>query len=101
MVVWCVEMMLTTTQNIEKAKKEIEKLEKEAEDAAAATPDPSASRGRRNQARKPALKETGVNGGGPTAEAEEAAEKGALEDATKDLKEASLEDKKNTAVETA
>jgi len=46
------------------------------------------------------LKETGLNGG-PTADAEEAAEKDGLADATKDLKEASLEDKENEAVATA
>lgn len=46
------------------------------------------------------MKETGVNGG-PTADAEEAAEKDGLADATKDLKEASLEDKENETVETA
>lgn len=73
-------------------------MEKEADDAATAAP--STSGRRPHQAKKAALKETAVNGG-PTADAEEAAENDGLADATKDLKEASLEDKENEAVATA
>ena len=72
-------------QNIEKAKKEIERLENEAKET-------TATRKTHDKAKKPAVANQSVDG--PVdAEAELAQEKDAAEDATKELKEASLEDK--------
>jgi hypothetical protein len=81
-------------QNIEKAKKEIEKLEQEAVEASAAS---SSGTGRQNRAKKVAVKDALVNG--PVdAEGELAQEQDGVADAAKDLKEAKLEDKENTPV---
>ena len=74
-------------QNIEKAKKEIERLEAEAKE-------PSASSNRRTHdaAKKPSTKNQAVNGTA-NAEAEQAQEKDAADDVAKEMKEATIEDK--------
>lgn len=76
---------LTHAQNIEKAKKEIARLEAE-EDAA---------NGSTDAARKPAQKDQAVNGSASPS-AELAQEKDAAADATEDLKKASIEDNEAT-----
>ncbi|KIX03476.1 uncharacterized protein Z518_07029 [Rhinocladiella mackenziei CBS 650.93] len=90
-----------TQKNIEKAKKEIEKLEHEAAESSNASPPPKAGPkgGRFDRAKKTALKDSGVNGG-VSAEGEEAQEKDAVADAAKELKEAKIEDKENEEVAT-
>ncbi|KAF9696621.1 hypothetical protein EKO04_005332 [Ascochyta lentis] len=74
-----------TKENIEKAKKEIARLEAE-EDAANGTTDAS---------RKPAQKNQAVNGSASPS-TELAQEKDAAADVTEDLKQASIEDKETT-----
>lgn len=76
---------LTCSQNIEKAKKEIARLEAE-EDAANGTTD---------AARKPAQKNQAVNGSASPS-AELAQENDAAADVAEDLKNASIEDKETT-----
>ncbi|EXJ86740.1 hypothetical protein A1O3_03694 [Capronia epimyces CBS 606.96] len=99
---WKKDQGAQTEKNIEKAKKEIEKLEQEAAESSNTSP-PSKNGGRggrTDRAKKIALKNSGVNGD-VSAEAEEAQEKDAVADVTKELKEAKIEDKENEAVATA
>ncbi|EXJ88050.1 hypothetical protein A1O1_04977 [Capronia coronata CBS 617.96] len=99
---WKKEQDSQTQKNIEKAKKEIEKLEQEAAEASTASPPPKSGPrgGRTDRAKKVALKDSGANGTVP-AEAEQAQEKDAVADVTKELEEAKIEDKENEAVATA
>lgn len=76
----------TSSQNIAKAKKEIEKLEAEASAGAA----PEAS-GTTDHAKKTAQKNAGVNGHA-SAKAELAQEQDALVDVAKELEAAKIED---------
>ena len=79
---------LTYLQNIEKAQKEIDRLEAEAKE-----PQPSApNRRTHDSVKKPAVANQSVNGTA-SAEAEHAQEKDASADVTEDLKKASIEDK--------
>jgi hypothetical protein len=80
-------VVLTITQNIAKAQKEIERLEAEEDEGAQGTTD---------TARKPAQKNQAVNGSA-SAEAELDQEKDAAADAAEELKKASLEDKEEAA----
>lgn len=81
-------------QNIEKAKKEIERLEKEAAEAPAESSEP---KGRRtDKAKKVALKNAGDD-----AQAEREQEKDASADVTEELKDASLEEKETPEIATA
>lgn len=75
-------------QNIEAAKKEIEKLENESKEA-------PQSQKTRDAAKKPAIANQAVEGKAD-AEAELAQEKDGFDDAAKELKEASIEDKENS-----
>ncbi|KAL1633457.1 multicopy suppressor of BFA (Brefeldin A) [Neofusicoccum ribis] len=77
-----------TKENIEKAKKELEKLD--------ATETDGADAGAKDTAKKPAVKNQQVNGSAD-AEAELAQEKDAAADAAKDLEKASIEDQDQTA----
>lgn len=77
-------------QNIEKAKKDIERLEKEASEASAAAP---AGEGRRDKGRKTA--QASVE---PTAEAQQEQEKNAAADVTKELEAAKIEDEQTPDV---
>ena len=81
---------LTSTQNIEKAQKEIDRLEKEAVDSVA-EPGPKPNGRRRDAAKKPAIDHHGMNGG-PSAESELAQETDAAADVAEDLKAAKIED---------
>ena len=75
-------------QNVEKAQKEIDRLEAEAKE-----PQPSTSNRRtHDSAKKPATANQSVNGTA-SAETELAQEKDAAADVTEDLKAASIEDK--------
>lgn len=76
-------IVLTNSQNIAKAQKEIDRLEAEG----------SEEEGAKDTARKPAQKNQAVNGEPVSAEAELEQEKDAVADAAEDLKEASIEDK--------
>jgi hypothetical protein len=90
--------MLTYLQNIDKAQKEIDRLEAE---ASASTP-ANADKGSKDGAKKPAQKNEGVNGHGAAstnkhggrvpADAELAQEKDAAADATAELEKAKIED---------
>ena len=91
----CVPGVANKLQNIEKAKKEIEKLEQEATEAPSSS---GVKPGRQTHAKKVALKDAGVNVT-LSAEAEQAQEKDGVADATKELKDAKIEDKENEAVE--
>ena len=83
-------------QNIEKAQKEIDRLDAEAE-TQNSQPSPSASNRRTHEiAKKPAKANQSVNGD-VSAEAEHAQEKDAEADATEDLEKASIEDKVDDA----
>lgn len=79
-------------QNIEKAKKEIDRLEKDASDAAAAAP----AEGRRDRGKK-----TAQASAEPTAEAQQEQEKDAAADVTKELEAAKIEDEKTPEVASA
>ena len=81
--------MLTYEQNIAKAQKEIEKLEAEASGSAG----PS-NEGTKDEARKPAQKQQGVNGNA-SAEAEFAQEIDAEKDVAEEMQKASLEDEED------
>ncbi|KAH0839219.1 hypothetical protein AYO21_05635 [Fonsecaea monophora] len=94
---WKKDQDTQTQKNIEKAKKEIEKLEQEALDASNA-PSTSARSGRYNHAKKVASKDVGVNGP-VSADGELAQEKDAVADVAKELQEAKIEDKENEAAE--
>ncbi len=79
--------MLIHPQNIDKAQKEIDRLEAEAHE-----PQPSSSNRRtHDSAKKPAQINQAVNGTAST-DAEQAQEKDAAADVSEDLKNASLED---------
>lgn len=83
-------MLTGCLQNIERAQKEIDRLEAEA-----SMPASNASTGNRRAhetARKPATIQQSVNGTA-SAEAEHAQEKDAEADVAEDLKDASIEDK--------
>ena len=81
--------ILTYLQNIEKAKKEIERLEAEE-----SQPSTSSFSNRRthDSSKKPAAANQGVNGTA-SADAELAQEKDAAADVAEDMKKVSLEDK--------
>lgn len=88
---------LIPIQNIEKAQKEIERLEREADEAAAATsPVPKVGGGRRDAAKKTTIANQGVDGE-ISAEAELDQEKDAAADVTTEMKKAQIEDKENNA----
>ena len=80
------------SQNIEKAQKEIDRLEAEAKESETSTPSSSTTRRTRDSAKKPAIVNQSVNGDA-SADAELAQEKDATADVTDDLKKASIEDK--------
>lgn len=92
-------IMLTFAQNVDKAKKEIEKLEQEAVETSN-TASSSGPTGRQNRAKKVSAKDASANGP-VSAESEQIQEKDGVADATKDLAEAKLEDKENAPAETA
>lgn len=92
-------------QNIEKAKKEIEKLEQEATEASAVAP-PQKSRGQRNdRSKKVNQKDAGIDDSAREvnvdAEAVQEAEKDGVADATKELEATKIEDPENDKVATA
>lgn len=93
------------TQNIEKAKKEIEKLEQDATEASAAAP-PQKSRGARNdRSKKVNQKDAGIDDSARevNVDADEVrdAEKNGVADATKELEATKIEDQQNDEVATA
>lgn len=89
--------MLTPVQNVEKAQKEIDRLEKEADEAATSTsPVPNAGGRRRDAAKKTAIANQGVDGQ-ISADAELEQEKDAVTDVTTEMKRAQLEDKETDA----
>lgn len=77
-------------QNIERAKKEIERLETEAKE-----PPTTSNRRTHDAAKKPSTKNQAVNGTA-NAETEQAQEKDAADDVAKDLKETSIEDQEES-----
>ncbi|KAF2233782.1 hypothetical protein EV356DRAFT_559825 [Viridothelium virens] len=77
-----------TKENIGKAQKEIEKLEAEANGSAGPSND-----GTKDEAKKPAQKQQGVNGNA-SADAELAQEKDAAKDVAEEMQQASLEEDK-------
>ena len=80
-------------QNIEKAQKEIDRLEAEAKDPQHASTS-SNNRRTHDQAKKPAMANQAVNGTTSTTKAELAQEKDAVaDDVTEELGKASVEDK--------
>jgi len=79
--------LLTHIQNIDKAQKEIDRLEAEAHEA----PPSSSTRRTHDSAKKPAQNNQAVNGT-PSADAELAQEKDAAADVSEDLKNAKIED---------
>ncbi|KAL1639031.1 multicopy suppressor of BFA (Brefeldin A) [Diplodia intermedia] len=85
---WKKDQSRKTQENIDKAKKEIEKLDAAESDGADA--------GAKDTAKKPAAKNQQVNGSAD-AGAELTQEKDAVTDAAKDLEKASIEDKDQTA----
>lgn len=91
---------LTLRQNIEKAKKEIERLEKEATEASTSSPPPKAGGRRQDRVKKVGAKDTSVNHDVP-ADAEPAQEQDAVGDVEKELKGTSIEDKENGTVAAA
>ena len=99
--------MLTYLQNIEKAKKDIEKLEQDAEAAnAAASSAPANRRGpRQDRSKKIAQKDAGIDDSARevnvNADAVDEAEKEGESDAAKDLKAAKLEESAQPDVATA
>ncbi|KAF2005912.1 hypothetical protein P154DRAFT_518157 [Amniculicola lignicola CBS 123094] len=78
-----------TKENIEKAQKEIDRLDAEENEPI---------HGSKDTARKPAEKNQGVNGEPVSAEAELQQEKDAVADAAEDLKNASIEDQKTDEI---
>ena len=82
---------LNPTQNIEKAQKEIDRLEAEASELAQPPP-PSSSRRTHDSAKKPSVNNQVVNGTS-SANAELAQEKDAVADVSEELKKAEIEDK--------
>ena len=84
---------LTQIQNIEKAQKEIDRLEKEALEASTSFPLPKADRGRiYNHGKKSEATNEGANGDA-SAEEELAQEQDANDDVAEEMQQASLEDK--------
>ena len=88
------ERPLNLWQNVEKAKAEIARLEKEADEASASAP---ADTRRTNKSRKVAQKDTGANVD-IDPEGERLQEKDAVADATKEMREAKIEDAETPAV---
>ena len=82
--------MLIDLQNIQKAQKEIDRLEAEAKEVQNHGP-PSSSKKTHDTAKKPATLNQSVNGT-VSAEAELAQEIDAVADVAKDLKEAAIEE---------
>ena len=92
-------LKLIPTQNIDKAQKDIDRLEKEATEAPSSSPPPKVGGRRRGDAsKKVASNDAGVNGG-VSGVAELAQEKDAAADATEDLQQTSIEDKEAPADE--
>lgn len=92
-------------QNIEKAKKEIEKLEQDATEAAATAP-PQKARGQRNdRSKKVNQKDVGIDGSARDvnvdADAVQEGEKNGVADAAKELEATKIEDQQNDEVATA
>lgn len=92
-------------QNIEKAKKDIEKLEQDASEASATAP-PQKPRGQRNdRGKKGSQKEVGIDDSARevNVDADEVreAEKDGVADATKELEATKIEDQQNDEVATA
>jgi hypothetical protein len=81
--------ILTSLQNIEKAKKEIERLEAEEHQPSTST---ASNRRTHDSSRKPTAANQAVNGTA-SAESELAQEKDAAADVAEDMKKASIEDK--------
>ena len=81
-----IDFLLTATQNIANAQKEIDRLEAEASAADSKTADRAT-----DTARKPAMESQGVNGT-TSAGAERVQEQDAVSDAAEDLKKAKIED---------
>ena len=81
----------TPSQNIEKAQKEIDRLEKEAVESSTAESTSKPNQRRRDAAKKPAVENAGVNGE-PNAEAELAQENDAAADVAEELKATKIED---------
>jgi uncharacterized coiled-coil DUF342 family protein len=92
--------ILTVVQNIDKAQKEIDRLEKEADEAAASTsPAPKGASRRRDVAKKPTIANQGVDGE-ISAEAELDQENDAVADVAAEMEKAHIEDKEiDAAVE--
>lgn len=84
MLVSVISHLLTFSQNIAKAQKEIDRLDAEEVE------------GTKDTAKKPAQKNQAVNGGAVSAAAELEQEKDAETDVAAELKKASLEDKEAT-----
>lgn len=97
-------MYIDNLQNIEKAKKEIEKLDQEA-DAAVAAPPPKARGQRQDRSKKVNQKDAGVDDAARevNVDADEVqdAEKNGVADATKELEAAKIEDSQTEDVATA
>lgn len=97
--------MLIYFQNVEKAKKDIEKLEKEAEEASASAAPPARNGPRQDRSKKATQKDAGVDDSGREvdvdAEAVQQDEKDASADVARDLKAAKLEHAQTEDVATA
>lgn len=91
-------------QNVEKARKEIEKLDQEAE-ASAAAPPPKARTQRLNGSKKVNQKDAGIDDAAREVNVDagevQEAEKNGVADATKDLEAAQIEDSESKDVVTA
>jgi len=91
-------MHTNSMQNIEKAKKDIEKLDQEAESSAAVTP-PKPRGQRQDRSKKVNQKDVGIDDAGRdvNVDADEVreAENNGVADATKDLEAAKIEDAEN------
>ena len=85
-------MNTDSIQNIEKAQKEIERLEAEAREPQPSTSHSTSHRRTHDNSKKPAIANQSVNGIA-SAEAELAQEKDAAADVAEDMKNASIEDK--------
>ncbi|KAI4255966.1 MAG: hypothetical protein LQ352_002317 [Teloschistes flavicans] len=90
---WKSEQDRKTKENIEKAQKEIDRLETEAA-ASASSPSTTGNRRSHDTSKKPAAVNQAVNGTA-SATAEQAQEKDAEADVTEDLKKATIEDKED------
>ncbi|ERF74418.1 hypothetical protein EPUS_06596 [Endocarpon pusillum Z07020] len=94
---WKKDQETQTKQNIEKAQKEIDRLEREADEAAASTSSEPKAGGRRRDASKKVSAANHVVDGEVSAEAELDQEKDAAADVTTEMQKAEIEDKKNDA----